>query len=183
MYNWSVVEEEKEKRKEKRDTKEIYKYVTRCRDTKSYFNDERWEWKSIKEYRSILSLAGADRIFRRKYSRILLERGKIGSHLFFFFFLDCSSQKLIHRFFVLLFPFFLSLRRMMRCRNRFRPIDSFFFFFFFKFLLGIYKSERIDRKIYGRNARNTRELSLLLLLRFRFEQSQVWSREKRYIFI
>lgn len=59
----------------------------------------------------------------------------------------------------------------------------FFFFFFFKFLLGIYKSERIDRKIYGRNARNTRELSLLLLLRFRFEQSQVWSREKRYIFI
>lgn len=130
MYNWSVVEEEKEKRKEKRDTKEIYKYVTRCRDTKSYFNDERWEWKSIKEYRSILSLAGADRIFRRKYSRILVERGKIGSHLFFFFFLDCSSQKLIHRFFVLLFPFFLSLRRMMRCRNRFRPIDSFFFFFF-----------------------------------------------------
>lgn len=59
----------------------------------------------------------------------------------------------------------------------------FFFFFFFKFLFGIYKSERIDRKIYGRNARNTRELSLLLLLRFRFEQSQVWSREKRYIFI
>ena len=59
----------------------------------------------------------------------------------------------------------------------------FFFFFFFKFLIGIYKSERIDRKIYGRNARNTRELSLLLLLRFRFEQSQVWSREKRYIFI
>lgn len=43
MYNenWSVVEEQKEKRKEKRDTKEIYKYVTRCRDTKSYFNDER----------------------------------------------------------------------------------------------------------------------------------------------
>lgn len=180
MYNWSVVEEEKEKRKEKRDTKEIYKYVTRCRDTKSYFNDERWEWKSIKEYRSILSLAGADRIFRRKYSRILVERGKIGSHLFFFFFWIVRRKNWSTVSSYYCSPFFSVYVGWWGVEIDFvRSI----LFLFFKFLLGIYKSERIDRKIYGRNARNTRELSLLLLLRFRFEQSQVWSREKRYIFI
>lgn len=183
MYNWSVVEEEKEKRKEKRDTKEIYKYVTRCRDTKSYFNDERWEWKSIKEYRSILSLAGADRIFRRKYSRILVERGKIGSHLFFFFFWIVRRKNWSTVSSYYCSPFFSVYVGWWGVEIDFVRSILFFFFFFFKFLFGIYKSERIDRKIYGRNARNTRELSLLLLLRFRFEQSQVWSREKRYIFI
>ena len=56
-----------------------------------------------------------------------------------------------------------------------------FFFFFLNFYSGYIKAKGSIEK-YG-NARNTRELSLLLLLRFRFEQSQVWSREKRYIFI
>lgn len=149
MYNWSVVEEEKEKRKEKRDTKEIYKYVTRCRDTKSYFNDERWEWKSIKEYRSILSLAGANRIFRRKYSRILVERGKIGSHLFFFFF-GLFVAKIDPPFLRIIVPLFSQSTSDDEVSKSISS-DRFFFFFFFSlnFYSGYIKAKGSIEKYTG----------------------------------
>lgn len=115
--------------------------------------------------------------------REFFSKGGKSVRIYFFFFFGLFVAKIDPPFLRIIVPLFSQSTSDDEVSKSISSDRFFFFFFFLKFLFGIYKSERIDRKIYGRNARNTRELSLLLLLRFRFEQSQVWSREKRYIFI
>lgn len=133
----------------------------------------------VRSFRSQLQIESFGGNIREFFSK----GGKSIRIYFFFFFFGLFVAKIDPPFLRIIVPLFSQSTSDDEVSKSISSDRFFFFFFFLKFLFGIYKSERIDRKIYGRNARNTRELSLLLLLRFRFEQSQVWSREKRYIFI
>lgn len=103
--------------------------------------------------------------------------------------MDCSSQNWSTVSLLCYCSPFFSVYVWWWGHKRFvvRSILFLFSFFFPREIFIRNKSERIDRNTEGIQHYQgiiTRELSLYYYrLRFRFEQSQVWSREKRYIFI